>query len=151
MVHVSSTMWRIKNQASNSTSCSDDALLRLLVLVAGKSYRGLNLSDVFISNLELRFEGLFWDHGHTGRPSQKHQPYEFSGNTGLEFQLAGVAGYKLPPSSNHSSSSSQLKSQAMYFRRIRRVDVFGDWSCWGFWCGPCMREEYRSTIVGSCT
>ena len=28
-------MWRIKNQSSNSTSCSDNALIRLLVVVAG--------------------------------------------------------------------------------------------------------------------
>ena len=34
MVHVSSTMWRIKNQSSNSTSCSSDNALHLLVLVA---------------------------------------------------------------------------------------------------------------------
>ena len=33
MVHVSSTMWRIKNQPSNSTSCSDN-VLPLLILVA---------------------------------------------------------------------------------------------------------------------
>jgi hypothetical protein len=48
--------------------------------------------------------------GHTWRPSQKHQPYVFSGNTGLEFQLVVVAGCYLP-SSSHSSSFSQLKSQ----------------------------------------
>ena len=24
----------------------------------------------------------------------------------------------------------------MCFRRIHRADVFGNWSCWGFWCGP---------------
>ena len=37
MVHVSSTMWKkIKNQPSNSTSCSDNALARLLVLVVGQ-------------------------------------------------------------------------------------------------------------------
>ena len=33
MVHASNTIWRIKNQPSNSTSCSDNAL-RLLVLMA---------------------------------------------------------------------------------------------------------------------
>jgi hypothetical protein len=45
MIHVSSTMWRIKNQPSNSTSCSDNALVRLLVLVVGKLYRGLQVSS----------------------------------------------------------------------------------------------------------
>ena len=35
--------------------------------------------------------------GHTGRPNQKHQPYVFSGNTRLGFQLAGAAGCRLPP------------------------------------------------------
>jgi hypothetical protein len=54
--------------------------------------------------------------GHTGRPSQKHQPYVFSKNIGLGFQLVGAAGCRLPPSSSHSSSSSQLKSQPCIFR-----------------------------------
>ena len=57
MVHVSNTMWRIKNQPCNYAACSDSAL-RLLVLVAGKLYWGLQ-SDVFIFNLGLHFEG-FW-------------------------------------------------------------------------------------------
>ena len=35
MIHVSSVMGRIKNQPSNSTSCNDNAL-RLLVLVLGR-------------------------------------------------------------------------------------------------------------------
>ena len=34
-IHVYGTMWRIKNQPSNSISCSDNAL-RLLILVTGK-------------------------------------------------------------------------------------------------------------------
>ena len=38
-----------------------------------------------------------WYQGHTGRPSQKHQPYIFSGNTGLGFQLVAVAGCKATP------------------------------------------------------
>jgi hypothetical protein len=42
MVHASNTMWRIKNQASNSTSRSDNAL-RLLVLVTSRLYRGLQV------------------------------------------------------------------------------------------------------------
>ena len=37
MVHVSSTMWRIKHQPSNSISCSDNALC-LLVLVVVVQY-----------------------------------------------------------------------------------------------------------------
>ena len=40
MIHVSSTMWRFKNQPSNSTSCSDRAL-GLVLLVAGILYWGL--------------------------------------------------------------------------------------------------------------
>ena len=50
-------MWRIKNQPSNSTSCSDSA-----PTVVGSSGGLIILgtsSDVFIFNLELRFEGLF--------------------------------------------------------------------------------------------
>jgi hypothetical protein len=46
MVHVSSLMWRIKNRPSNSTSCSDNAP-RLLVLVVGKLYWGLQLTYSF--------------------------------------------------------------------------------------------------------
>ena len=46
MVHVSSTMRRIKNQSSNSTSCNDNAL-RLLVLVAGMLYWGLQVTSSF--------------------------------------------------------------------------------------------------------
>ena len=37
MVHVFNTMWRIENEPSNSTHCSDSAL-RSLVLVAGRLY-----------------------------------------------------------------------------------------------------------------
>jgi hypothetical protein len=55
MVWVSSTMWRIKNQPSNSISCSDNAL-RLLVRVAGIL---IERTYIFIFNLELHFEGLF--------------------------------------------------------------------------------------------
>jgi hypothetical protein len=39
-------MWEIKNQPSNSTSCSDNAL-RLLVLVAGRLYWGLQVTSPF--------------------------------------------------------------------------------------------------------
>jgi hypothetical protein len=46
MVHVSSSMWKIKNQPSNSTSCSDNAL-HLLVLVAGRVYWGLQVTSLF--------------------------------------------------------------------------------------------------------
>ena len=46
MVHVSSTTWRIKNQPSTSTSCSNSAI-RLLVLVAGILYWGLQVTSSF--------------------------------------------------------------------------------------------------------
>ena len=59
MVHVSNTMWRIHNQPSSSTSCSDDAL-RLLVLVAGRSYWGLQVLSSFC-DLGLRIEDSFWE------------------------------------------------------------------------------------------
>ena len=39
MVHVSNTMWGIKNQPSIFTSCGDNAL-HLLVLVVGRLYQG---------------------------------------------------------------------------------------------------------------
>ena len=57
MAHVSRTMWRIRNQPSNSTSCSVNAL-RLLVLVTGLLYWGLQVMST-TSILGLRFEGLF--------------------------------------------------------------------------------------------
>ena len=63
MVCVSSTMWSIKNQPSNSTSCSDSAL-RLLVLVAGRLYWGLQVKSSFsIWGCVMKgwFErGIFW-------------------------------------------------------------------------------------------
>ena len=46
MVHISSTMWRINNQPSNSTSGSDNAL-RLLVLGTCISYWGLQVTSSF--------------------------------------------------------------------------------------------------------
>ena len=63
LVHVSSTMWRIKNQPSNSTSSGDNAV-RLLVLVAGILYWGLQvMSSLSIRGCVLKgcFErGIFW-------------------------------------------------------------------------------------------
>ena len=63
MVHVSNTMWRDKNQPSNPTSCSDNAL-RLLVLMAGILYWGLQVKSSFwIWGCILKglFErGIFW-------------------------------------------------------------------------------------------
>ena len=63
MVHVLSTMWRMTNQPSNSTSCSDNAL-RLLVLVTGRLHWGLQVtSSFFIWGCVLKgcFErGIFW-------------------------------------------------------------------------------------------
>ena len=46
MVHVFSTMWCIKNEPSNSTSCIDN-VLRLLVLVAGRLYWELKVTSSF--------------------------------------------------------------------------------------------------------
>ena len=54
-----SIMWRNKNQPSIYTSCSDNAL-RLLVLMAGHIILRTS-RDVFIVNLGLRSEGLFWE------------------------------------------------------------------------------------------
>ena len=45
-VHASNTMWRIKNQASNYTSCSDNTL-HLWVLVAGRVHWGLQVTSSF--------------------------------------------------------------------------------------------------------
>ena len=59
-VHVSNTMWSIKNQPSNSPSCSDIAL-RLLVLVVGNLYWGLQ-SDVFVfNNWGCVLKGCVWE------------------------------------------------------------------------------------------
>ena len=60
MVHVSSTMWRIENPPSNSTSCSDND--PTLAGSCGGQIALRTSSDVaLISNLDLRFEGLFWE------------------------------------------------------------------------------------------
>ena len=84
MVHVFSTMWRIKNQPSNSTSCSDNAL-RFVSSCGGLSMFRTS-SDVFIFNMGLRFKGLFWERyilkgqiafeGHWRLQSWKLQPVE---------------------------------------------------------------------------
>ena len=77
-----------------------------------------------------------WDsyQGHTGRPSQKHQPYVFSGNTGgWNFRWLELLVASYPPSSSHSSSSSHLKSQpcisgeyvGLVFLATEATGVFG--------------------------
>ena len=48
------TMWRIKNQPSNSIACSDNALC-LLVLVAGKLHRRLQVC------LHFQFGVMLWE------------------------------------------------------------------------------------------
>ena len=50
-------MWRIKNQPSNSTSCNDNALRRL-VLVASRLYRGLQEASSF-SIWDCTLKGYF--------------------------------------------------------------------------------------------
>ena len=47
MVHVSSTMWRIKNQASNSTSLYWKCPILLLVLVPGRLYWEFQVTPSF--------------------------------------------------------------------------------------------------------
>ena len=63
MVHVFSTLWRIKSQPFNSTSCSDNAL-RLLVLVVGRLHWGLQVMSSFSTwgcVLKGCFgRGIFW-------------------------------------------------------------------------------------------
>jgi hypothetical protein len=63
MIHVVNTMWKIKNQPSNSASCSDN-VLRLLVLVVDWLYWGLQVTSSFsIWGRVLKgcFErGVFW-------------------------------------------------------------------------------------------
>ena len=66
MVHVSSTLWRIKNQPSNYTSCSDQC--PTLVGSCGGQIILMTSSDVFISIwgcvLKGCFErGMFWAKG----------------------------------------------------------------------------------------
>ena len=46
MIHGFGTVWRIKNQPSNSTSCSDTDV-RLLVFVVGRLYCGLEVTASF--------------------------------------------------------------------------------------------------------
>jgi hypothetical protein len=55
MVHVSSTMWRIKNQPSKSTTCSDNVMF---VGSCGGHIIFRTSSDVLIFNLGLHSEGL---------------------------------------------------------------------------------------------
>ena len=54
IIHVSKSIWRIKNQPFKSTSCSDNASCSGQFIL--KTSR-----DVFIFNLGLHFEGLFWE------------------------------------------------------------------------------------------
>ena len=87
-----------------------------------------------------------WYQGHTGRPNQKHQPYVFSGSTSLGLQMAGAIGCKAIPLFQPLQCLQPTEIPALYFRRICRVDVFGDWSCWDFWCGPCMRSSVSRVL-----
>ena len=58
MVHVFSTMWRVKNQPSNSTSCSDNAP-RLLVLVTSRLYWRLQVTSSSFSIWGCVLKGCF--------------------------------------------------------------------------------------------
>ena len=58
MVHVSSTMWRIQNQPSNTLLSRSDNALRLLVLLTDRLHRGLKVTSS-LSILGLCFERLF--------------------------------------------------------------------------------------------
>ena len=51
-------MRSVKNQPSNSTSCSDNVLRLLVLMIAGKVYSWLQVMSSFC-NLGLHFEGLF--------------------------------------------------------------------------------------------
>ena len=74
--------------------------------------------------------------GHTKNPNssshQKHQPYVFSGNTGLGSQLAGATGVVGRKGVACNQQLQPTEIPTMYFRRIRRAYVFG----WAAWCGP---------------
>ena len=77
----------------------------------GVAFRRVLLREIYFEGPNRVWRALKTSYqGHTVMPSQKHQPYVFSWNTWLGFQLAWVVGCKATPSSNHSSSSSQLKS-----------------------------------------
>jgi hypothetical protein len=58
MVHVSSTIWRVRNQPSNSTSCNDNAL-HLLVRVVGKLHWGLQVTTSSCSIWGCILKGCF--------------------------------------------------------------------------------------------
>ena len=75
MVHVPSTLWRIENQPSNSTSCIDNAL-HLLVLVACRSYRGLQVTSSF-SLWSCVLKGCF-ERGIFGRAKSRSKGIEDS-------------------------------------------------------------------------
>jgi hypothetical protein len=63
MVHVSSIIRRIKNQPSNSTTCSDNAP-HLLIILVGESCWGLQVTSSFLiwgCIMKGCFEkGIFW-------------------------------------------------------------------------------------------
>ena len=63
MIHIFNIMWRIKNQPSNSTSCSENAV-RLLILVTGRLYWELQVTSSFsIWGCVLKGcleRGIFW-------------------------------------------------------------------------------------------
>ena len=95
MVHVSSRMWRIKNQLSNSTSRSD-SVLRLLVLVASRLYWGLQVTSLFSilgCILKVSFEGgILWRaklrlKGIEGFNLEHRGPPTFFENVGFETEF----------------------------------------------------------------
>ena len=93
-----------------------------------------------------------WYRGHTKNPSssshQKHQPYVFSRNTWLGFQLAGATGVA---GSLATNSSSQLKSQPCISREYIGLMFFagplGVALVWG--CSLTMFGRSRATGLGS--
>jgi hypothetical protein len=67
MVHVSNTMWRVKYQPSNFTSCGDNALYTLVGACGGKIQIVSKISsDIFIFSIwscvlkECFERGIFW-------------------------------------------------------------------------------------------
>ena len=76
-----------------------------------------------------------------GWPNQKHQPYVFSKNIGPIFSWLELLVACSPlPFFQPLQYLQPTEIPALYFRRKCRAEVFGNWSCWGFWCDPCMKR-----------
>ena len=142
VVHVLSTMWRIKNQPSNCTSWSDNAL-RLLVVVAGRVYISRTSSDIFILNLGLRLKGCFLREVYFEGPNciWSLQSWKLLTGTQNPFCFARFQGWKW------WGGGKVLQNPRLWWRAA----PIGNGSCFGVFCNQLLlspMQQVSSKVDG---